>query len=179
MNVRGCLKMNEHLKRVLDVAKKGKHTITIVRPERAKDFLPFGDDEYSKDFREVCDELQEKLYIFVRATCPCGNLTDPEIECTCTSRQLEIHKQQIPKADIYIEIPVPTWLEVEKELNLKQYSEDINQFLKKAFSVLHLSLGQVQIILRLAKTISELSSNTEVKLEHIAEAIQYQRKIKY
>ena len=151
--------------------------------------------------------------------CPCGYLTDPAKECTCTS--IQIHKYMtrisgplLDRIDLHIEVPAVKYKQLSskdvgeqsatirervmkaREIQKRRFSacnelhcnadmqtKEIRMFclidasgeelMKMAMTKLGLSVRSYDRILKVARTIADLSSSPSIKSEHISEAIQY------
>ena len=51
------------------------------------------------------------------------------------------------------------------------------ELLKNAVSQLHLSARSYYRILKISRTIADLAGEAEIKMEHVAEALQYRPKV--
>ena len=150
--------------------------------------------------------------------CPCGFLTDPQKECTCTPLQIQRYRSKVSgplldRIDIQIEVPGLRYQElaskdagensdvIRKRVNvartvqqqrfhktkfhanaqmgakeIKRYcavKEDAERLLETAINKLGLSARAYSRVLKVGRTIADLSGAENIEVSHIAEAIQY------
>ncbi len=150
--------------------------------------------------------------------CPCGFLTDPKKECTCTPRQVNNYQQKISgplmdRIDLRVEVPrvefeklsSKTKGESSKQIrdrvqkarnkqenryknlgfstNAELSTHHLEKFcaldesgqllIKQAVTNLYLSARSYTRILKVSRTIADLSESETIKPNHLAEALQY------
>lgn len=150
--------------------------------------------------------------------CPCGNLSDPDKECTCTPHQINNYRKKLSgpildRIDLQIEVPrldfdkITNNTQAEKshdvrqriikarKIQLKRFRDDKiftnsemnNQYLKKfckidesgknllreAINKMNFSPRAYFRLLKVARTIADLEGVKDIKVPHLAEAIQY------
>lgn len=196
-------------------------------------------DEFPEFPRQVMENLRQPLedgvihisrvmgtlayparFILVAAQnpCPCGYVTDPERQCTCSPGQIIKYQQKISgpiidRIDMQIEVPrlkydqlttekvsessteirqrVEAATKIQQErfrnfpilYNSEMRPQEIKQFcqidtesselLRAAVSQFHLSGRSYHRILKLARTIADLDQSENIKISHLAEALQY------
>lgn len=156
--------------------------------------------------------------------CPCGYLSDPDKDCTCSHNQVKNYRSRlsgplIDRIDIFIEVPKvktkefkinndysgkETSLEIKKRVedarmiqhmrfentkvscNAEMKTQEINthcqlcdeadSILKEAVSSLNLSARSYYRILKLSRTIADLSESSNILPEHILEALSFRKK---
>ena len=132
--------------------------------------------------------------------CPCGNYTDPRAPCRCSPyqirRHLDKHKKQFEQVDIHIEVPPVPMRQLNSQLNgiglaqmerqlaeatpIDQVAAEITNenslaLLRIAGSELGLSADAVAKVKSTARSIAALDGATDIRQEHVAEAINYRR----
>ncbi|WKY46773.1 YifB family Mg chelatase-like AAA ATPase [Eubacteriaceae bacterium ES3] len=150
--------------------------------------------------------------------CPCGYLTDPHHQCTCTPAQVRSYQGKISgplmdRMDIFIHIPSSTYEEIQtrpKGESSKTIKERVDQarmiqnnryqnsgiffnsqltpkllekhcalgkmeqsMMEKCYQKMKLSARGYHRILKLSRTIADLSNSDHITTTHLAEAIQY------
>jgi magnesium chelatase family protein len=150
--------------------------------------------------------------------CPCGYLSDPKHECSCTSHQIHKYRSKISgplldRIDIHVNVPavpykdlmgsglqepsasiqnrVATARAIQSErfsqlsiyCNAQMPSRQIRKYcqtdeasgtlLESAIDRLGLSARAYNRILKIARTIADLDAAPDIRVEHVAEAIQY------
>jgi magnesium chelatase family protein len=187
----------EHVKRALEVAMVGKHSITLIGSPVSEG-------------RELVEWLRWSKYptpAYFVSPCPCGYFGFPSRECTCSISMVGRHQAKYLSRDtdiyvtlkelspdeiinfmrnknrneeeekVYERIKLAKAIEAPRPLELT--STDWN-LLKSAVSQLNLSFFQVKQILVVAKTIQHMALvyNTESSfMPYLAEAIQYRPKV--
>jgi magnesium chelatase family protein len=126
---------------------------------------------------------------FEARSCPCGYRTDPHVACRCTARQVARHLQQLPVADITVEMYRPTQREMESSgttladmsrqiANKSRYDsneldENCRNLLKASIAELGLDTDAQNRIVAVARTIANLDRAEQIMASHICEAINY------
>ncbi|RKY86990.1 magnesium chelatase, partial [candidate division KSB1 bacterium] len=151
--------------------------------------------------------------------CPCGYLTDPSHECSCTVPQIQRYRSRISgplldRIDIHIEVPAVPYKDLAgkatgetsqmirqrvkraREIQLERFKnsktifcnahmqtreirsyckidEQSQELLRLAITRLGLSARAYDRILKVSRTIADLEGDTEIKPQHVSEAIQY------
>jgi len=150
--------------------------------------------------------------------CPCGYLTHPTKNCTCSTRQISNYRSKLSgplldRIDIHVEMPAVDYRDlVEKQegessdtirqrcrvvreiqyerfknTKIKNNAEMNNAAIKKfcqlgseAQNVLKMAVDQLGFsarayhrVLRVSRTIADLAGETNIKAEHVLEAVQY------
>lgn len=151
---------NEMAKRAVEIALKGHHSIKFIGGNEAELFHDF------------C--IENDLLAFCLTPCPCGNFGDKDKACSCDPLELKKHKQGIEK----IETALTIYTVRAKRLGKLPYEldKDSKQFLEQAMKMLKIGQKNILEVLEVAKTISTLDDSKEVKVQHIAEALQYRQK---
>lgn len=145
---------NHYLKRAVEVAEKGKHSILLVSP------YPW--DVFGIDRQDI-DLLHKTL-------CPCGNYLNGH-QCNCSGSAIEKHRSKFPRADIVVTVEDIEFRQIKLSIKLDQ--ECLSMF-REVYSKLSLSPYSIESILSVSKTISEMDGSEDICLEHLTEAIQYQ-----
>ncbi|OGY45233.1 MAG: hypothetical protein A2731_01795 [Candidatus Buchananbacteria bacterium RIFCSPHIGHO2_01_FULL_39_8] len=154
--------------------------------------------------------------------CPCGYLTDPDRNCSCSPSNIIKYQKRISgplldRIDLHVEVPKvkfdkltsdqtsETSAEIRKRVEqargfqqtrfkavniitnsemssrqvkeLCQVDDKTVSLLRQAVSQLNLSARSYFRILKLARTIADLAGTEKIKLEHVAEALQYRPKV--
>lgn len=185
------LKGNEYLKRAIEVALKGQHTITIIGNfdnglNNIKDiFKP-------RYFEDAI--FNENLLTFIEP-CPCGFFKDPLQECNCNIEDItnyiktDKYKQaMINEIIVKLETPEIIYYNHEGESFKKVFDRlilckniAINRELDKqakdilniACIRLHFTIGQWERCLSVANTIAAMDDSEVIKAIHISETIGY------
>ncbi|HBG47622.1 MAG TPA: hypothetical protein DDW94_11640 [Deltaproteobacteria bacterium] len=172
---------NEHLKRAMEVALAGGHTIAVFgHPDNGKKYLK---------------EILGKKLLFL-SPCPCGNLGDSLRVCTCTFGRVKKYRitkrfQKAALSDIRATLITPRFqdferagkaepfLGVEKRiaamngLQVEDGKGAYESLLRTAIERLHFTAGMVERVRAVARTIARLEHAPVVKVHHLSEAIQY------
>lgn len=171
---------NEHVKRAIEVALAGGHSITgIGHPNSGEGLL----------------KIIHPFMKFIKP-CLCGHLGNPRSQCTCTMYLISKYRdtEQIKKAldaDILISV-VPFEVKDMKSIykpepfsKVKERIEKMNkdetkfQLTQAASDLLFIGMDKLNIphkkdkILAVAETIARLDNLTGIQSRHIAEALQY------
>ena len=130
--------------------------------------------------------------------CPCGGRGDPAVECGCSAQRLAAYREKLSRAlldrfDLAVAMPRPRAAElaaapgerssvvrervvVARErlrASLPRRTEDASELLSNAVDRLPLSgRGRVRVA-RVARTVAALAGASQVKSEHVAEALSY------
>jgi len=155
--------------------------------------------------------------------CPCGYLSDPDRECSCTTNQVKNYSSRlsgplVDRIDMFIEVPkvetakfeigknkihwessavIHTRVEQARKIQLARFAwttltynsemstSDINEFceldgaskalLKQAVTTMDLSARAYYRILKLSRTIADLSGENNILQEHILEALSFRK----
>ncbi|HYP21647.1 MAG TPA: hypothetical protein VEY08_16380 [Chloroflexia bacterium] len=179
------------LKRALEVAIVGHHTLTYVgHPENGWAYV-----------QQILGPLA-----FIMQKCPCGNYLDPLRECTCELAEIEAHRkrkafQEALNSDIIVEAQTPRETEFfsmgEPYMNVLariKRVRDVQVFTRAhmwpgrealrngnpVFDLLNMArtrLGftaeQLKKVQYVARTIADMDGKPIVEAAHMAEAIQY------
>lgn len=135
------------------------------------------------------------LTAYSQKHCPCGYYGDPRQACICTPSQIrrwQALKKNSQSVDILIDSPTP---EADKILNHRtgEKDEDIikrasdakkievsdelgkseKEFMKAAMVKLNLDYSSYLIVIKLAQSIAKLAGSNVIKVNCLAEALQY------
>lgn len=184
------LKGNESLKRAIEVSLTGGHNITVV-----------GNPDNGKEYLDIIFEYSfTNLLLFVKP-CLCGNFKDFKRECICNSEDiLKVRKTQIYQAGL--NNPLITKIESPEVQDFNRNTEDFQSLLNRiveslefakiyenkkfdlqktaielfeiAIKRLNFTLGQIERIKAVAKTIAMMDGSNIIGHYNISEAIQYQ-----
>lgn len=177
---------NYHLRRAIEIALAGDHTIGI-----------FGRADNGASALKSVPNL--KLHFHER--CLCGNSQETDRFCTCTISELKRYSRnkkyrKALECDILVELMRPREAEYGfqcesfEEMDVRvvkakavapvhiSYTEDVSLLLNRAISKLRFTPFQVDSVKAIALTIAKLENPEEVNIniyvQHMAEAIQYQ-----
>lgn len=153
---------NENVKRAIEIAEKGHLSIKFIGGGETKMFI------------EYCNE-NNMLLAFSCKPCPCGNLGDPQKECTCNLEELKKHKKEIIEED---ETDLTVYTARSQKLGKLPYDLEKDSLQLLGSALIHLSLNQPQVltVLKVAETIAGLDKSELIRPAHIAEALQYRVK---
>ncbi len=177
-----------HVKRAMEVAAAGGHGITIIDCNGYE-------GEYYMAYSEINPlEAKSALKLIVLKPCPCGNLTSPERACRCSMAVIRRYQgttryRKALAADIVVDAgyirardfdtsrnePVVDVLKRIKAMGKASsaLTEDAEQLLDHAYTMLHMNAGERDRAVQVAVTIAGLDRAEHVEARHIAEAIQY------
>jgi len=184
------IKGQEHVKRAIEVAAAGNHTIVLVSIGMLDDTM-----RLAQIARNTF-----ALAVFVITPCPCGNHGSAERECICTPMQIVKHTQQKRQqtarslGDLFIEVHRPS---AEKLLSARRVEPDehIEQRIAEAAErpavahelvdgaaqrLMQAAMRQLQLdqtstdrMLSVAATVARLAARDTIGPAHLAEAVQY------
>ncbi|MHA1396167.1 MAG: ATP-binding protein [Candidatus Heimdallarchaeaceae archaeon] len=158
-----------HFLRVLDVALNGKHSLLIITSDvYFIQQVVFG---LKKTIPEEQRYLLEEI-IYVKKPCPCGNFNSTNRICKCTPEEIKKYQINLPQTDMTftaINCFNFEYLEFDKS---KIDKEGLN-LLETAYKTKGMLPSELETTLRVAKTISEIDKEDNIKTTHIAEALQY------
>ena len=177
------LRDNEHVKRALEVALAGGHSVMVIGREG--------------DGKELLDVIMGTQVRFIEP-CPCGNHGQRNSPCACTASRIIRYRSTLRfrralDAAIRVEIFPPRALtpyDAEpfttvmqrvtqaRQLRDKAPRLDIEDAATELYQAAHNRLAltekQQDAIQRIAMTVARLDDSRTVKAQHMAEAIQYQ-----
>lgn len=170
---------NEFVKRAMEVALAGNHSITIIgNPENG--------EKYIKTI------IPKSIFL---SPCPCGNFGDRQNKCFCTPAKIRKYRESKKykkgiQSDIILEIVRP--MAKEYDYAGEDFSKVIERISKRFLGMVYkletsaktllqtatdrfgLTIYQVEQIISVATTISSLDNSTPNILScHMAEAMQY------
>lgn len=179
----------ESVKRAIEICLAGNHSIGIINI-----------NGYGNEFATWLSN--HDISVWVTNKCPCGNYGDIYAECKCSVTKIQQWNQrkevkQCLHADIIIESvrprqrdlvsPYPCEPEqdmmkrVERSKHVvikdKALDEQSKYLLKMAIDKLGLSYEDIAIVRKVAETIARLDGLSEIKVQHISEAIQYRYQV--
>ena len=182
-----------HVKRAIEVACTGKHTLAMLVP---------GNLEI--DAASLADWATEHGARVVTVTpCPCGNFGEEKRECTCDVELVTEHRKSVAwqtakYADMWIELmPLTGSQKLDTRLGepaenvlvritkaklpasaitVAELDETSRQLLGAVMRQLDLSTWQVETVLKVATTIMALACTPKLHAAHLAEAIQYRQR---
>jgi|GEM_PF-2419279 len=172
-----------HVKRGLEVAAAGGHTISLVgRPEETEPLRAWA----------------EAQGIAVQAVkpCRCGNYGSAERECTCSAAEVARWRnrkayRQAASADLVMEVPIwverQPWFSAESGTNVlvrvaqAQRAEAVPQrlddagvaLMRAAARMVGLGFVRTRECIKVAATIARLAGSARIQVAYLAEAIQY------
>lgn len=160
---------NEFLKRSVDVALSGRHTITVIgNPNNGLNHL-----------RSVFDnnvlEQNSSLLTFI-TPCPCGNFEDNHLICNCQTDTILEHiktpeYQQATRSEIIIRLLTPSFNDYSFKKNIDKTALEL---LRTACTKFYFTLSKINKIISVAETVAKMDGSEIVMPYHMAEAIQYQ-----
>lgn len=173
---------NAILKRAIEISLLGEHMVTVTgHPDNG--------------FMYAREILGGRVYSLPE--CPCGNFGDLTNTCNCRTREIQRYRNDMyqlevmTKAEIFVETQTPRWSDYERSwesfgqvmrrIKLANYPESMKicsngqVLIDKAIQAFGLRMRQVHNVLSVAHTISALACAESIAVEHVAEAIQYQR----
>ena len=178
-----------YVKRAMEVAIVGNHSITIV--------------DCNEMINDIVDAFMEiggnDENIKIIKPCPCGNLTHYDRTCLCSSFEINRHRKSMKytrgmRSDIIVESStvnardfdvsknekakdVIDRIERAKQFNIINIDRDITKEGKRIFDLAYSRLGfnmeDRAKVINVARTIRCLDCEGNVEARHIAEAIQY------
>jgi magnesium chelatase family protein len=176
------LRDNEHVKRAVEVALAGKHSLTVIGREGDGDKL-----------------LQVIIPHTFLEPCPCGNHGSPVAACSCSVSKIlryrNTHKFRAALMNTLIAIQLETprplstgkgeaFAEVMKRVERAQNQPPIHDSLtnesardlfNRASAAYNFTDHDMYAVKMVAATIAKLDGKLSVEPQHIAEAIQYRR----
>ena len=144
--------------------------------------------------------LANKLGVisFEARPCPCGNLMSPTRKCDCTKSKIEKHQSKIVTQEINVETQSPSARDLNSNLpqtslqlmkkqidQMKEWIKGKSEFeslkldfasetlMRSAQSELNIDALAYQTIIKLARSIANLSGEANIQAVHIAEACNY------
>jgi magnesium chelatase family protein len=179
-----------HVKRALEIAVVGRHNVLLI-----------GGHGSGKTFiKERINTITDTpIQVYESLPCPCGNFTNPKIECNCSTSQIQKHLGRIgsdilDSVDIHVELPILDLTRLPNERRqcdsayiksklsqLKQnkrptendISKDANELLKMAILEIGISARAYDKIIKVAITIAQMDNSKTIEAHHISEAIGY------
>ncbi len=174
---------NAIMKRAIEIAMLGHHVVAIMgHPDNG---AMYAQEILGKD---NCHALPE---------CPCGNFGDTFVKCYCSTRKIKLYRGDVYASEVYrrtemfVQSSTPNWDDYQRSVESfgfvmgriggAKYPEDVNfnkssqELMAKAISGFGLRVRQVHNVIAVAHTISALARVESIAIEHVAEAIQYQR----
>lgn len=182
---------NEHVKRAVEVAIAGQHSIGILA-ERAN----FGN---AQALGRVAAE--HGATAFVVKPCPCGNFESRIAACTCDADAIAEHHssadyENARRADIYVEAPAPGKHQIAAFLAGRRGEADEHMLervkisagvevngsealaqtlLASAVSRNFIAADAADRVLSVSQTIARLAGENIIQPAHVAEALQYKK----
>lgn len=154
---------NAHVKRALEIAEKGNHSILIIGnlTNVLQDGQPWPDDAWFSQ------------------PCPCGNFTAPKLSCSCLLEDIQRHRSAFPSCKITIELVRPTFNElIQEKIIPKNIDDTVKRLLETAYDKLFFTVQDIAHVLAVAYTIMAMDDGRNLEAQHIAEAIQYKALLK-
>ncbi len=174
------LRDNEHVKRALEVALAGNHSVMVVGREG--------------DGKELLDAIMGRQIRFIEP-CPCGNNMNPLAQCICAPSHIIRYRSTLRfrralDADIRLELVTPKALShydseplsavlrrvkiAQKNVLPEGITGDATRLYEHACTRLAFSEKTQDAVQRVARTIAKIEGKKKVEGPHMAEAIQYQ-----
>lgn len=164
---------NEYLKRAVNVALSGRHTITVIgNPNNGLKYI-------QNVFKDTVDITGNGLLTFI-SPCHCGNFEDNILICSCKTDTIIAYQktaeyQQATKGEIIVELLTPMFNDYSFKKNIDKQAIAL---LRSAFDKFYFTVNRMNKIIDVAETIAKMDNSEIVEPFHIAEAIQYQIPIK-
>ncbi len=182
------LRGNEHVKRALEVAAVGNHSVVLMA---CRQNMP------SAERFALWLRSQFGNYVQVAEPCFCGYHGDVYHTCTCSVRAIERYQRRLCRATnnvaVYIEladVPAEKMLSTRKPeadetiiarvraaQQRQKPSTDLDnasmRLMQAAIRQLVLNEQQVQQMIEVAQSVTQLAGETVIKPAHLAEALQY------
>ena len=100
---------------------------------------------------------------------PCGYFSDPKHECGCSSPQIHKYRSKISgplpdRIDIHVNVPAVPYKDLMGN-GIQEPSAAIRSWVAAARAY--------NWILKISRTLADLEASTDIRVEHVAEAIQY------
>jgi magnesium chelatase family protein len=101
--------------------------------------------------------------------CPCGYFSDPKHECGCTSQQIRKYRSKISgrlldRIDIHVNVSAVPY----KDL-MGNCPEEPSAAIQGRVA----AARAYNRILKISRTIADLDGSADIRVEHVAKAIQY------
>jgi len=165
---------NYHLVRAIEVARRGRHSLIGIGKEA----------NIPEDLKKFCH---------VYPPCPCGNLGEPKLICSCSAEEIQkwfryelgellrvpaicvkfttpASKNYYDGGTIIDDIPNE---KVDDDSKPKAMDEQSQKLLDTVIDRLVLPVRFVEFTISVAGTIAVIEKSTEIRLSDIAEALQY------
>ena len=154
---------HESAYRALSVARKGKHSVTLIGPSGVG--------------KRTLAAMYPTVECTVLLPCKCGNWQHPSLLCTCSVDEMRDYWKEHASAldaDILIEMMPVTVKELLSIPVIAALEPSSISLIEAAYRELHLSPARILRSIKVAETIASLgSSENVVRPHHIAEALQY------
>ncbi len=190
---------NTYLKRIIEVALTGQHTLTIMgNPENGLKHIK--EIFKARDFEDPI--FNESLLTFVEP-CPCGNFKDPLQECLCSLDNIANYRnfyvfKNAMRSEIIAKLQTPTILdynslgesfetvykrieyntvckriEYSKDMQEKKLHQQAKNILDATQNRFHLLLCRREKILKVSNTIASMDNSEIIQAHHLSEAVGY------